>query len=57
MSVVSSLVCMCCVQGINAILFFAPIIFKSLGNGQSMSLLGAVAVRPPVPIPPLLLAG
>ena len=33
-------------QGINAILFFAPLIFKSLGTGQSSSLLGAVAVSP-----------
>ena len=36
-----------CAQGINAILFFAPIIFKSLGNGQYLSLVGAVAVRHP----------
>ena len=34
-----------CVQGINAILFFAPVIFKSLGNGEYLSLVGAVAVR------------
>jgi hypothetical protein len=34
----------CLWQGINAILFFAPLIFKSLGKGQSSSLLGAAAV-------------
>ena len=44
-------------QGINAILFFAPLIFKSLGRGQSSSLLGAVAVSVYFGAPePILLA-
>ncbi len=34
-----------CAQGINAILFYIPVIFSSLGTGQSTSLIAAVAVR------------
>lgn len=31
-------------QGINAILFYVPVIFSSLGTGQAASLVAAVAV-------------
>ena len=43
------------IQGINAILFFAPLIFKSLGRGQSSSLLGAVAVSAYLGLPELVI--
>lgn len=36
-------------QGINAILFYVPVIFSSLGTGQAASLLAAVAVCFPLP--------
>lgn len=32
--------------GINAILFYVPVIFTTLGSSQQASLLSAVAVRP-----------
>lgn len=32
-------------QGINAILFYVPVIFSSLGTGQAASLVAAVAVH------------
>ena len=43
------------IQGINAILFFAPLIFKSLGRGQSSALLGAVAVSAYLGLPELVI--